>query len=98
MGQHTPGEWEWWTSNSWRRLRSALGHGQTADVCCPYIAKDGHPDLYITREDMDLIVAAPAMLKALKQHLVAQFSSNPADYRLAIEETQHAIAKATGAA
>lgn len=66
MRNHTPGEWKWWTSNSWRRLRSELGHGKTADVIYPYVARDNHPNLVVSEEDMRLIAAAPDLLAFAK--------------------------------
>jgi hypothetical protein len=35
---HTPGKWNWWTSNSWRRLKSDLGGGKTVNVIEPSCA------------------------------------------------------------
>lgn len=61
----TPGPWEWWTSNSWRRLSStARGHDQQGGVICPTIARDGHPDLIVKEADMVLIAAAPSLWAA----------------------------------
>jgi len=47
----TPGPWKWWTSNSWRRLRHD-GRGITVSVIEPFVARDGHPDLDVSEEDM----------------------------------------------
>ena len=56
----TPGEWEWWTSNSRRRLRSQQGGRDrskfTGDVLTPTIERDGHPDLNVSEADMAIIV------------------------------------------
>ena len=66
MSKHTPGRWHWWTSCSWKRLRSEDGM-KTHDVVVPYVARsDGHPDLMISEADMRLIAAAPEMLEALE--------------------------------
>lgn len=66
MSSHTPGPWEWWTSNSWRRLRSNPSNGRDVGVCVPFVARDGHPDLEVSAADMALIAAAPGMLDALR--------------------------------
>lgn len=58
---HTPGPWEWWTSNSWLRLT----HKSDGDVLRPTIARDGHPQLAVSGDDQSLIAAAPELLKAL---------------------------------
>ncbi len=61
----TKGRWHWWTSNSWRRLRSDLGGGRTVDVACPFNNQyDRHPDISVSDEDMALIAAAPALAEA----------------------------------
>jgi len=66
MSKHTPGRWMWWTSCSWKRLRSETDTG-TLDVLMPCVAKsDGHPDIIVSHADMSLIAAAPDMLAALK--------------------------------
>lgn len=68
MSAHTPGPWEWWTSNSWRRLRSNPGNGRDAGVVTPFVARDGHADLEISAADMALIAAAPELLALAKQY------------------------------
>ena len=89
----TPGPWEWWTSNSWRRLSSrAPGHQRDGGVLCPNVARDGHPDLIVQEADMALIAAAPALydgltelLDAIEPELIASASSHSgrddADFR-----------------
>lgn len=47
----TPGEWKWWTSNSWRRLYRDEP-GIRSIVLEPFVARDGHPDLTVSQEDM----------------------------------------------
>jgi hypothetical protein len=64
----TSGPWYWSTSNSWRRLSAEHRDG---GVLCPVRSHgDGHPDLSVREEDMELIVAMrnslPAILRALK--------------------------------
>lgn len=67
---HTPGPWELWASNSWRRFGSEDG-----EVCTPvqYSARDPHPDLHFANGGQDgpdarLIAAAPSLLTlALEQ-------------------------------
>jgi len=52
----TPGRWQWWTSNSFRRL-SARGDG---DVAYGWMQpSDGHPDIQIREHDMAFIENAP---------------------------------------
>jgi hypothetical protein len=67
---HTPGPWQWWTSNSWRRLKRD-GHGITQNVLEPYVCKDGHPDCSVSEADMRLIAAAPDELDALRAFVTA---------------------------
>ena len=97
MTTHTPGPWKWWTSNSWRRLKSETDRSQSHNVLEPYLCRDGHPDCMITNEDMALIAAAPELLEALKNAtfalaLTAQASGNE-NY---LEAARAAIAKAEG--
>ena len=71
--KHTPGPWEWQTSNSWRRLGSVRGDG---DVMSPCVQRDGHPDVTFKNGGVDgpdarLIAAAPAMVKALETAYLA---------------------------
>lgn len=65
----TPGPWEWWTSNSWRRLRNDCGRGVHSNVALPTVGNDGQPDIQVRPEDMAFIAAArtqfPAALDAL---------------------------------
>lgn len=68
MSASTPGPWEWWTSNSWRRLRSNPSNGRDVGVCVPFVAGDGHPDLEVSSADMALIAAAPDLLALAKQY------------------------------
>lgn len=65
MNGHTRGDWTWWTSNSWRRLRSDFGHGTTVDVLMPCVLRDGQPDIIVSDADMALIAAAKVMFAAL---------------------------------
>lgn len=60
---HTPGPWEWWTSNSWRRLRHS-DRGVSTNVLYPSVHSDGQADIDVTEDDMGLIAAAPEMLAA----------------------------------
>src|SRR5678816_275963 len=52
----SPGPWEWWTSNSFRRLSGPDGHD--GGIACAVIAHDGVPDISIREGDMDLIAHA----------------------------------------
>jgi len=61
----TPGEWSWWTSCSWRRLKSSQD-GNDKDVIEPIVARDGHPDCNISEADMAYIEKAqPAAILEL---------------------------------
>src|SRR5579864_7981560 len=64
-GEHTPGPWEWWTSNSWRRLRHSE-RGVSTDVLMPCVHNDGQPDINVNAADMALIAAAPELLASLQ--------------------------------
>ena len=60
----TPGPWEWWTSNSWRRL-SARG-GRDGGVLLPVVQRsDGHPDIHGLEADKALIALAPVLASDL---------------------------------
>lgn len=51
----TGGRWHWWTSCSWRRLRSESGR-ETLNVLMPFTSRsDGHPDMSVSAEDMHFI-------------------------------------------
>lgn len=68
MSGHTPGPWEWQTSNSWRRLGTIHGDG---NVMYPCVQRDGHPDVTFLNggfegPDARLIAAAPQLLEALE--------------------------------
>lgn len=67
MSRTTPGPWEWWTSNSWRRLVHQDG-GTQLPVVMPMIARDGHPDLVVNQANMALIAAAPDLLALAHQY------------------------------
>ncbi len=59
----TPGEWEWWTSCSWRRLGVKDDYGN--HVIRPWVASDGHPDIECTPGDRDFIAHAPENIRYL---------------------------------
>lgn len=59
---YTKGEWEWWTSNSYKRLTAKTD----GDVLHAYIASDGHPCIQVSKDDANLISAAPDLYEALK--------------------------------
>ena len=68
MSKHTPGPWEWWTSNSWRRLRSNPANGRDLGVVTPFVTPDRHADLEVSPADMALIAAAPELLALAHQY------------------------------
>ena len=102
MGEHTPGPWTWWTSNSWLRLKHD-NRGKSINVLEPYVCKDGQPDLTISYADMALIAAAPELLEALRRVAALDPSApigEPPDPTFFIRQAQDiaraAIAKAEG--
>src|SRR5258707_1617369 len=66
MSEHTLGPWEWWTSNTWRRLRHS-DRGVSTNVLMPFPLKDGGADIDVTPADMSLIAAAPELLEMAKK-------------------------------
>lgn len=69
--EFTPGPWQWWTSNSWKRLTAHNKRGgdyeREGNVLCPFTSRsDGHPDCDVSNADMHLISAAPELYEALK--------------------------------
>jgi hypothetical protein len=67
----TPGRWHWWTSCSWRRLRSEISERPyTLDVAVPCVQRsDGHPDIIVSEEDRAFMEAASpaAVLRLLAE-------------------------------
>lgn len=61
--KHTPGPWEWWTSNSIRRLSAG---GRDGNVLHAVRLHDGFADVQVSDADAHLIAAAPDLLKALR--------------------------------
>jgi hypothetical protein len=99
----TPGPWEWWTSNSWRRLRSNPANGRDAGVVTPIVARDGHPDLEVSAADMALIATAPELLDVVRAILHVSehgpYDPSPLDENSPlIDAARAAIAKAEGRA
>lgn len=92
---HTPGPWNWWTSNSFRRL-SSEADGKDGGVICPTVSRsDGHPDLIVKREDMALIAAAPELLEALQGLLFLYEHDEGCRDLTEYKQAMDAIAKAT---
>lgn len=90
--KHTPGPWQWWTSNSWRRLSSGTKDG---NVLCPVVQRsDGHSDVIVSEADMALIEAAPCLLAACEAAArnFEAYESHPLG-----DQLRAAIAKARGA-
>ena len=81
QGKHTTGPWEWWTSNSWRRLRHS-DRGVSTNVLYPFV----QADIDVSTANMALIAAAPDLLAAI-------LNSDDAHWTPAMHA---AIAKATG--
>lgn len=65
MSKQTPGPWEWWTSNSVRRLTGA--DGKDGGVLYAYrAASDGVADIAVSDANARLIAASPDLLEACK--------------------------------
>lgn len=69
--KHTPGPWEMWTSNSFRRI-SSKATCRDGDVLHAVVQRsDGHPDLHFPNggfngPDARLMLAAPELLAELR--------------------------------
>ncbi|EHR8725367.1 hypothetical protein KUS81_000021 [Escherichia coli] len=93
---YTPGPWKWWTSNSFLRL-SSQATGKDGGVIDSYVMKDGHSSLIVSKEDMNLIAAAPDLLNALQAMLNKAYKQNWSDhYPDEVSKAQSAIRKALG--
>lgn len=64
--EHTPGPWQWWTSNSFLRL-SSQATGKDGDVIDSFKMSDGATSLSVKVADMHLIAAAPDLLNELQR-------------------------------
>lgn len=64
--KHTPGPWQWWTSNSFLRL-SSQATGKDGDVIDSFKMSDGATSLSVKVADMHLIAAAPDLLNELQR-------------------------------
>lgn len=88
--KHTPGPWQWWTSNSFLRL-SSQATGKDGGVIDSYVMRDGHPSLRVSKDDMAMIAAAPELLEALlniidMEHDVSEWDAVYATARAAISK------------
>ncbi|EBO9238485.1 hypothetical protein R268_22585 [Salmonella enterica] len=95
---YTPGPWQWWTSNSFLRL-SSQETGKDGGVIDSYVMRDGRPSLRVSKEDMDLIAAAPDLLEALQLAEKAMAEGRNVTYPEwygAINKARAAISKALG--
>lgn len=95
---YTPGPWQWWTSNSFLRL-SSQATGKDGGVIDSYVMRDGHPSLRVSKEDMDLIAAAPDLLEALQLAEKAMAEGRNVTYPqwyVVINKARAAISKALG--
>jgi hypothetical protein len=57
----TSGVWEWWTSNSTKRI--SIQNGGDGRVLRAYVARDGLADISVSDEDAALIVAAVNLIR-----------------------------------
>ncbi|HFW4910606.1 TPA: hypothetical protein ACIBUD_000709 [Salmonella enterica subsp. enterica serovar Lansing] len=95
---YTPGPWQWWTGNSFLRL-SSQATGKDGGVIDSYVMRDGHPSLRVSKEDMDLIAAAPDLLEALQLAEKAMAEGRNVTYPEwygVINKARSAISKALG--
>jgi hypothetical protein len=81
MSKHTPGQWVWHTSNSWKRLVHERMNGDMRQVLYPYVRSDGHPDVNVSDADMRVIAVSPEMLDELKE--------TRACFRIFLEKLEH---------
>ena len=98
---HTPGNWNWHTSNSWKRLCSDQGHGKQVPVLTPAInPRDGQAELDVSKQDMALMAAAPDLYAACTAYLDAiaeeDYGRGAIKASAAWELMTSAIAKAEG--
>jgi hypothetical protein len=80
----TPGEWQWWTSNSWRRLKSLGGRS----VLDPFVnPADKHPDLEVSEPDMAFIatLSPPTVLELVARLRAAERALRLARDRIAAD-------------
>lgn len=63
MSGFTKGPWEWWTSNSLKRLSAG---GKDGAVLHAYRCPDGASDIQVSDADARLIAAAPELYGALQ--------------------------------
>lgn len=77
---HTPGPWEWWTSNSWHRLRHS-DRGVSTNVLMPIVCKDGQATIDVSPADAALIKAAPELLAAARLATGALLNADPGNPR-----------------
>ncbi|HGB5186141.1 TPA: hypothetical protein ACIVM6_002056 [Salmonella enterica subsp. salamae serovar 21:z10:z6] len=90
---YTPGPWQWWTSNSFLRL-SSQATGKDGGVIDSYVMRDGHPSLRVSKEDMDLIAAAPDLLEALLN--IVDMEYDVSEWDAVYAKARAAISKALG--
>lgn len=96
---HTPGNWNWHTSNSWRRLCSDHGHGKQVPVLTPTInPQDAMLTLDVACKDMALIAAAPDLYAACKaiEVLCCEKAFSTTELEEVLKLACGAIAKAEG--
>lgn len=92
--KHTPGPWQWWTSNSFLRL-SSQATGKDGDVIDSFKMSDGATSLSVKVADMNLIAAAPDLLEAL-QNMVTAYEYEASIDNPALLAARAAISKALG--
>lgn len=82
----TPGAWEWWTSNSVRRLKSLTPDGWQ-HVAEAFKACDGVPCIAIQEADAELIAktrnALPPLLSEVRQ--LRALEARVVEYRKALD-------------
>ena len=91
---HTPGPWQWWTSNSMKRLKG--GPRDEHNVLHAYRCSDGVSDISVREEDMALIAAAPELLAVVDDAVRLVESGDIRDLSVFIAAARAAAAKARG--
>lgn len=98
MDEYTRGPWEWFTSNSHKRLSSVMS-GKDGDVLYAYNDSTGFPMVGCNERDMALIAAAPELLEALQSLIEAMKAGDKICYAAkygAVHQAQRAVSKALG--
>lgn len=94
MSGFTKGPWEWWTSNSLKRLSAG---GKDGAVLHAYRCPDGASDIQVSDADARLIASAPELYEALEAMVKTfdMYIQQPSAYP-AYNKARAALSKAAG--